>query len=175
MKKPKYIDVNPDNIDKIISGDVDLFFEKSGNNIGIVNQDPKVWTLFPDLKNALQWENSILIIYPKYFEGNTYQFSDKIWIDIVEATLIRLEDISEQDAIRAGVIKTESGYKHYCPKKLFPKKVLDMQEPGHPYMADARASYFTKWIDKYGILDVSFNPWIWKFKFKVNIPLTFPN
>lgn len=175
MAKSKFIDPNPDYVEKIISGDFDLFFEKSGNNIEIVNQDPRAWSLSSDLKNALQSGSSTLIISPKYFEGNTYQFSEKIWIDIVEATLIRLEDISEQDAIRAGVIKTEAGYKHYCPKKLFPKKVLDMQEPGHPYMADARASYFTKWIDKYGVLDVSFNPWIWKFKFKVNIQLTFPN
>ena len=178
MAKNKLINAKPDNVDKIISGDVDMFFEKSGTKINIPNQEPNAWSIFPDVKNALiskKNNNAIVVLSPSNHVGKTYQLSDKIWIDIIEANLIRLEDITEDDAIRAGVIRTEKGYKHYCPSKLFPKKLLDTQEPGFPYMADARASYFTKWIDRYGILDVSFNPWIWKFKFKVNISQTFPN
>lgn len=178
MKRNQLIDPNPDDLKGIIAGHVDIFFEKSGKKLEFVNVSPKQWQLLPDSENTLckTEDASVRInILPKYKPGETYQLTEKVWIDIIEARLIRLEDVTEEDAIQAGVIKTEKGYKHYCPEKLFPKKVLNLQEPGFPYMENARSSYFTKWIKKYGVLDVSFNPWIWRYKFKVNITITFPN
>ena len=178
MKKIKYIEPRPENLTAILEGNVDLFFDKSGSNIGFVNVNPNNWLLFADAKNALvnaENNENVVVLSPQYKLGGIYQYSDKIWIDVLEATLIRLEDITEADALRTGVTRTEKGFKHYCPKKLFPKSVLSKQEPGFPYMADARASYFTKWVDRYGVLDVSYNPWIWRYQFKVNINHSFPN
>lgn len=178
MKKTKYIESSPENLTAIIEGNIDLFFDKSGANIGFVNTNPNNWTLFPDVKNALvnaEDNENVVVLSPKYKVGGIYQYSDKIWIDILDATLCRLEDITEDDALRTGLTKTEKGFKHYCPKKLFPKKLLNKQEPGFPYMENARSSYFTKWVDRYGVLDVSFNPWIWKYKFKININHSFKN
>lgn len=170
MAKNNFIDEFPDNLKKIISGSVDLFFEKSGQNIKSVNEQPNEWEVFTELKNSLINKNQndkVLMLSPNYHIGKEYQFCANVWVYIVDAKLIRLEDVTEEDAIKSGIIKTDKGYKHYCPKKLFPKKILDKQEAGFPYMENARSSFFTKWIYKYGILDVSFNPWIWRYQFKV--------
>lgn len=176
MKKNKYIEQQPENMSAIIEGNVDLFFEKSGTNMAFVNTNPNNWSLFPDLKTALvnaENNENVVTLSPKYKVGGIYQYSNEIWIDVLDVKLIRLEDITEADALRTGLTKTEKGFKHYCPRKLFPKSVLSKQDPGFPYMADARSSYFTKWVDRYGVLDVSFNPWIWRYKFKLNINHSF--
>lgn len=161
----------PQDFKEIQSGEIDIFFDKSGRTLNIRNSEsPNLWQLSPTEKNTLELiEDTHFRVTPKpkYKIGETYQYSGKILIQILDATLIRLEGITNDDALRCGVQHTEKGFKHYCPEKFFPKSILKTQEPGFPYMQDARASYFTKWVKHYGILDVSNNPWIWKYKFKL--------
>ncbi len=161
---------------KVISGDVDLFFEKSGKALAMINSDPNIWWLAPQTTNVLQCSGTEMHIaqvtemQPRFIIGETYMWSDNLYIDIVDAKLIRLANVTEQDAISSGVEKINgNGYKHYCPQKLFPPAVLKKQLPGHPYMQNAQASFFTRWVDKYGVLDVALNPWIWRYEFKFNI------
>ena len=42
-------------------------------------------------------------------------------------------------------------------------------------MKDAKGSFFTQWVDKYGILDVALNPWMWRYEFRLNINKSFNN
>lgn len=176
MKRNNFIENSPEDIKSVVDGSIDLFYDKS--DLNQINVNPNNWNLYPDIKNALvniEDNKNMIIASPKFKVGNTYQYSEKIWIEIIDARLLRLEEMNESDALRTGITKTEKGYKHYCPKKLFPAKILSKQEPGFPYMQDARTSFFTKWIDKHGLLDVSINPWIWRYEFKININRTFPN
>lgn len=161
---------------KVISGDVDLFFEKSGKALAMINSDPNNWELDTNTTNVLSGianegeTTPVAIMQPRFIIGETYMWSDNLYIDIVDAKLIRLANVTEQDAISSGVEKINgNGYKHYCPQKLFPPAVLKKQLPGHPYMQNAQASFFTRWVDKYGVLDVALNPWIWRYEFKFNI------
>lgn len=168
----KQPDLNP----QVISGAVDLFFEKSGRYLKALNDDPNAWQLDPTTTNVLTRSDTdmICVMRPPYEEGKTYQWSwGPMYIDILDARLIRLDQVTEEDAQRTGLEKTENGYRHYCPKKLFPAEVLKTQQPGHPYMTDARGSFFTKWIDKYGVLDVPLNPWIWRYEIRFNINKSF--
>jgi len=165
-------DLNPG----IISGAVDLFFEKSGKNLKLINENPNAWSLDPNTSNVLtKLESNVVgILKPTYEEGKTYQWSwGPVYVDIVDARLIRLDQLTEEDAQRTGLEKTEKGYRHYCPKKLYPAEVLKNLKSGFPYMADARGSFFTRWIDKYDVLDVPLNPWIWRYELKFNINKSF--
>ena len=164
------------NRSKVLSGEIDLFYEKSGTKISKANKTADIWQQSSLDNNKLFDPNSSdeLNLAPAYAIGQSVILMDKLWVTISKAKLIRLEDVTEEDAIRSGVERTDLGWKHYCPEKMFPTKVLKMQEPGHPYMTDARASYFTKWVNKYGHLDVVLNPWIWKYEFTVDLEKTFP-
>lgn len=172
MEQQKLIEPIPDNIPGLFSGDVDIFFEKSGKGIREVNYNPNLFEKDQDAPFSLRHvENGRKVeVLPTYEPGSTYLFSQSgIWVDIQSCTLMRLSEIANEYAVRTGVIQTEKGYKHYCPQKMFPAKLLKQQEPGFPFMTDARASYFTKWVDKYGHLDVSRDPWIWMYEFRVNL------
>jgi len=182
MKQTKPIYPQPDLNPKVISGDVDVFFDKKGKGMLMVNSDPSIWELSLETTNVLQCHGietmaaAIAILKPAYKVGETYKWSyGPMYIDILDAKLIRLENVTEEDAQRTVLEKTENGYRHYCPKKLFPAEVLKKQQSGHPFMKDARGSFFTQWVDKYGVLDVPINPWIWRYEFRFNINKSLPD
>ncbi len=171
MKHTKPIYPQPDLNPKVISGEVTVFFDKRGLHMRLLNSDPNNFVLDEDNANILHRTdiNLQVEVKPAYNIGEIYKWSlGPIYVEIVSAKLLRLENVTEENALRSGIKKTDEGYKHYCPRKLFPNSIIKGQKPGYPYMDNARSSFFTQWIDKYGILEVPMNPWIWIYEFKLS-------
>ena len=158
-----------------------LEFDKYGAKLRDVNRNPENWTLIDPMQSKKGTLSFMLqnidnlevfaIIKPRLAVGERIRDEQGNYFELVDIQLIKLEDITEEDAKHAGVEEIEGlGWKHYCPKKLFPPEVLKDQEPGFPYMDNARASFHTLWVKKYGLIDATSNPWIFRYELK---PVTF--
>lgn len=170
MKPIKFL---PEISTLVETGEIMLFFDKSGKGMREINDDPNAWNLDMNTTNVLQRVATeqdpakVAIMQPPYKVGEIYPWHPgDMEIKIINSQLIRLDNITEEDAQRTGLAKTKLGYKHYCPETMFPPSVLKKQEEGFPYMKDARGSLFTLWVKKYGVLEIPLNPWIWRYEFK---------
>lgn len=84
----------------------------------------------------------------------------RIWLEITDIRVERLQDISEEDAIAEGVEKrpgsnssTRFDFKHY--------------HWNHSYDVDAKVSFRTLWEKINGPESWDANPWVWVISFKV--------
>lgn len=98
--------------------------------------------------NLLKWKPSIFM--PKE--------ACRIWLQIADIKTERLQDISEEDAIKEGVEKLikfgqPAGYKDY----------LNVPEIG---FTTAKESFRTLWISINGEESWNQNPWVWCVSFK---------
>lgn len=84
--------------------------------------------------------------------------ASRITLEITGIKVERLQDISEEDAKREGVEKTEFGYKNY--DKSYP--VAEFMGGGSP----ARRSFMTLWESINGTGSWNANPWVWVIEFK---------
>lgn len=159
-------------IDKdIFSGKIDLIFNKEGlNNF---NKLPDFYEKVESIEFMLQTfikddsEVEEFILSP--FDNETVELYAKAGITIEKIELKRLSEVTDEEAIRAGVEEIPGkGFKHYCPQRFFPKSVLRKQEHGYPYMESAKTSFATLWAKKYGIMDAFYNPWVWQYTLVTN-------
>lgn len=158
-------------IDKaVFSGKIDLIFNKEGLNN---------FNKFPDFYEKVANEEFIVqnitdeMLGAEYpinpFENETISIYAKAGITIEKIELKRLSEVTDEEAIRAGVEEIPGkGFKHYCPQRFFPKEVLRKQEHGYPYMESAKTSFATLWAKKYGIMDAFYNPWVWQYTLVTN-------
>lgn len=158
-----------------------LEFEKYGGVMRKINELPQLWTATDRIptkegKLAFGLQNidnleEIEVLLPRLKVGDMVRIETGLYNEVMDVQLVRLSDITNEEAERAGVEQIADGqWRHYCPEKMFPKDVLKQQEEGFPYMADARASYYTKWVKRYNVLDVASNPWVWRIEYKYLMP-----
>lgn len=89
----------------------------------------------------------------------------RIWLEVTNVRLERLQDISEEDAIAEGVISEKIDAIH---------KWKDYSRQG--YLPIAKFSFFSLWEKINGKESVSENPWVWVYEFKkVEMPINFLN
>jgi hypothetical protein len=82
----------------------------------------------------------------------------RIWLEVTDIRVERLQDITEQDAIAEGIERVgdqvKGGFKDY------------MSFGPSPWM-HATNSYFSLWQSINGIESLAENPWVWVISFKV--------
>jgi len=100
---------------------------------------------------ALEWKPSIHM--PKA--------AARIWLQVEEIRVERLQDITEESAIAEGIIDYEDGtYKNY-----FTQKGLREQDGVDCILA--KGSFQSLWCSINGLESWDANPWVWVVKFKV--------
>jgi hypothetical protein len=84
----------------------------------------------------------------------------RIVLEITDARVERLQDISETDAKAEGVehVVVGSGWRRYCDP--------DSEEAGVPPCADARSSFASLWAHINGEKSWRENPWVWAISFR---------
>ena len=87
----------------------------------------------------------------------------RIWLEVTEIKVERLQNITEKDAIAEGVAKIEhplfgSLYKNYC---------FGNQDDDSIGSKSPNESFFSLWESINGIASHEVNPWVWVIKFKV--------
>jgi len=122
---------------------------------------------------------------PKWNEG-TYEFfgwkpsifmpksAARIWLEITNIRVERVQDISEEDAKAEGVKKNCEGDIEKCPacSKI---GICQAENEWHHYTRDfddfpaysAQESYLSFWEKINGAESLAVNPWIWALTFKV--------
>lgn len=149
-------------------GRLDMQFSKWG--LDMVNLMPINWEHLPHM-GVLQHKESkytfeIAKICPFYIgqkvailDGN-----DDAMISTIE--VMKLEDVTDEMAIRCGVEQLVNGHwKHYSPELFFPKKIIKDQADGFPAFQTAHGSFFSLWAKQYGVMEIYRNPWVWKLTF----------
>jgi len=85
----------------------------------------------------------------------------RIWLQVEEIRVERLQDITEESAIAEGIIDYEDGtYKNY-----FTQKGLREQDGVDCILA--KGSFQSLWCSINGLESWDANPWVWVVKFKV--------
>lgn len=89
-------------------------------------------------------------------------------VEISSIKLLRLDDVTDSMACRAGVERQADGnYKHYAPELFYPKKVLKSQPAGSPSYRSPKGSFYSLWVKQFGYFEIYRNPWIWCYTFKM--------
>jgi hypothetical protein len=85
----------------------------------------------------------------------------RIWLQVEEIKVERLQDITEESAIKEGIIDYQDGtYRNY-----FTQKGLREQDGVHCILA--KGSFQSLWCSINGLESWDANPWVWVVKFKV--------
>ena len=124
------------------------FLHPSDENYGYIykaSENGKDWQ-----ENTEEWKWKPSIHMPKA--------AARIWLEITETRLERLQDISEEDAIAEGIEPVADGYKNYMPK-LFSASQFCWPTAYH--------SFQSLWESINGSESWDLNPWLWVIKFKV--------
>lgn len=152
------------------SGKLDMQFSKSG--LEMVNLMPINWEYLPHM-GVLQHKESkytfeIAKICP-FVIGQTVAILDSSYDAVIMSIdVMKLEEVSDEMAIRSGVEQVRNGHwKHYSPELFFPKKLIKGQEDGYPAFQSAQGSFFSLWAKLYGVMEIYRNPWIWKLTFNL--------
>lgn len=91
----------------------------------------------------------------------------RIWLEVTNVRLERLQDISEEDAIAEGVERV--------PLEPFVLRYRDYTGL-EDYWDNAKSSFHTLWIAINGATSWQENPWVWVYEFKqVEMPINFLN
>lgn len=91
----------------------------------------------------------------------------RLRLEIVSITVERLQDITEEDAIREGILF----YDDSILGRRFKDYEADASAYGHPdhdypTLSTARESFFTLWQSINGPESWNANPWVWRIEFK---------
>lgn len=109
----------------------------------------------PHIENLYKWKPSIFM--PKE--------AARIWLEITDVRVERLQNISEEDAIAEGIEREGDGFKAY-------RKIHSGRHKGeaHPWNCvpnrSARTSYEELWESINGEGSWNKNPWVWVIEFK---------
>lgn len=82
----------------------------------------------------------------------------RIWLEITDISVERLQDISKEDAIAEGIEPVADGYKNYMPK---------LSGTSQFCWPTAYHSFQSLWESINGAESWDLNPWLWVVKFKV--------
>ena len=82
----------------------------------------------------------------------------RIFLEITDIKIERLNDISEEDAKAEGVLKVNDGFKNYMTK---PKMISTLQCFDTAYF-----SFLSLWESINGYESSELNPWVWVITFK---------
>lgn len=82
----------------------------------------------------------------------------RIWLEITDISVERLQDISKEDAIAEGIEPVADGYKNYMPK---------LSSTSQFFWPTAYHSFQSLWESINGAESWEMNPWLWVVKFKV--------
>lgn len=82
----------------------------------------------------------------------------RIWLEITDISVERLQDISKEDAIAEGIEPVADGYKNYMPK---------LSSTSQFCWPTAYHSFQSLWESINGTESWDLNPWLWVVKFKV--------
>lgn len=136
-----------------------LLHDKAG--LKILNINPHEWKINAK-GNKICHANGIQQItitsLCNHLVGSLIKLTTDYLATIETIQLKRLADITEFEAMHSGVeSKGENIYKHYCPDKLYAPD---------PYFTTALGSFHSLWMKKYGITEITTNPWIWQYTIK---------
>lgn len=152
---------------QVTSGEVTIFYDKRG--LEAINEESAIWNPIEGNPNILanrQDEQQLVTPEPHFKIGQQLEWTAGILIEITGVELTRLELITEEDALKAGVVRLEEGYAHHCPELMFPRKILKRQPKGYPFVKSAKTSYQTRHLSRYGFIDTAINPFLFKYNFK---------
>lgn len=124
------------------------FLHPSDENYGYIykaSENGKDWQ-----ENTEEWKWKPSIHMPKA--------AARIWLEITETRLERLQDISKEDAIAEGIEPVADGYKNYMPK---------LSSTSQFCWPTAYHSFKSLWESINGAESWDLNPWLWVVKFKV--------
>jgi len=135
----------------------DLIFNKVG--LTQVNKSPDAWELNQDGTRLINKKDAnqqiILASILNHKVGGIANWGLNCNIKIDEVKLIRLSDITDELAVRTGIEEQSPGvWKHYCPEKFYPKKVLKTQDPGFPNYQTPTGSFHSLWCKEYDIIEI---------------------
>lgn len=132
----------------------DLFFDKPGDrlyvreNFKIIPPNHIYFQADPENKVTKGWKPSIHM--PKA--------AARIWLEVTDIRVERLQDISKEDAIAEGIEPVADGYKNYMPK---------LSSTSQFCWPTAYHSFQSLWESINGAESWDLNPWLWVVKFKV--------
>jgi hypothetical protein len=116
---------------------------------GYLKQDPEDEERLMHVKT--KWEPSIFM--PKW--------ACRIWLEVTDVRVERLQDISEADAIAEGIdVSINSNGSSYCDYTLKNK------EDQFEWYTSPKLSFFSLWKYINGKASLDANPWVWVYTFK---------
>lgn len=147
-----------------------LLFDKIG--LKIININPNAWKI-NDYGNKICNKNGIQEIKVKSLCNHHLCSLVKLTNDYIATIEIielkRLSEISEIQAKKSGLENTDgTNWKHYCPELFYSKSQSNGHLEESKYFKSALQSFHSLWIRKYGINEISDNPWIWQYTIKYN-------
>jgi hypothetical protein len=89
------------------------------------------------------------------------RIASRISLEIINIRVERLNDISEEDAIKEGVKRHLHGYKCYNGINTIHYGVYDA------CFRKAKDSFESLWVSVYGENSWNWNPWVWVVEFKI--------
>jgi len=145
------------------SGKVDMLFD----NVGLenINRLPNAWTYQPQIRLITSKGQSFdPMTLCKHQVGGLIRSLEFGHVVISEINLIRLEEVTEELALRSGVEEISKGmWKHYAPEMFFPKAMLKKISGSLGY-STAKGSFFSRWCkEQNDMMDIYSNPWIWQY------------
>ena len=156
--------------DHFEEGVIDIQFSKVG--LERINVIAEHWTC--DRVNAVlrHKHNSQTVEIASLCHTNlgdvTESMNLSVRVEVASIELMRLDEITDDMAVRAGVERqTDGNYKHYSPELFYPKKLLKTQPKGSPSYSTAKGSFFSLWAKRYGVMEIYRNPWVWCYTFKL--------
>lgn len=124
------------------------FLHPSDENYGYIykaSENGKDWQ-----ENTEEWKWKPSIHMPKA--------AARIWLEVTDIRVERLQDISKEDAKAEGVEPVADGYKNYMPK---------LSSTSQFCWPTAYHSFQSLWESINGAESWDRNPWLWVVKFKV--------
>lgn len=152
-------------------GSLDIQFNKVGlERINVIAQNWDYDRFNNVLRHKHNGETINVDTLCKYKIGMKLAVLDSnIDVEISSIKLLRLDDVTDSMAIRAGVEKQNDGnYKHYAPEMFYPKKLLKKEPAGSPSYKSAKGSFFSLWVKQHGYFEIYRNPWLWCYTFKIS-------
>jgi len=127
---------------------ITYFLHPSDENYGYIykaSENGKDWQ-----ENTEEWKWKPSIHMPKA--------AARIWLEITDISVERLQDISKEDAIAEGIEPVADGYKNYMPK---------LSSTSQFCWPTAYHSFQSLWESINGAESWDRSPWLWVVKFKV--------
>jgi len=88
----------------------------------------------------------------------------RIWLEVTDVKVERLQQISKEEAIAEGILHDEIGFKDY---DMAMAKGYGHPDYDYQHVQDAKLSFKSLWQSINGWESWNINPWVWCVSFKV--------